>query len=165
MGTHFIDDLADAGEQLRIRKGRLAHGDAVATELGSLPDQPASVSQCANWHRSVIGPHAAELVAGDQRRVGAEDGGTIRGENTGRAGTDNDDICHALTPDLGPSTVNRTRGTTEECPGRGVCRTSRFLLASDSARCGSAPASSQNSAAWSAKTSGCCATSSSSQAS
>ena len=38
---------------------------------------------------------------------------------------------------------------------RGVGRTSRFLVASDSARCGSAPACSQNSAAWSAKASGC----------
>ena len=117
MRTHIVDDLADAREQPGIGKDRLAHGDAVATELGSLPDQPDSVSQGANGHRSVIGRHAAKFVAGDECRVGAQDGGTVRGENTGRSGTDNDDVGHGLSPDPGPSTVNGTRGASEELVG------------------------------------------------
>ena len=127
MRTHIVDDLADAREQPGIGKDRLAHGDAVPTELGSLPDQPDSVSQCANWHRSVIGRHAAEFVAGDERRVGAQLGGTARGENTGRSGTDNDDVRHAylLTPARAPSTARVARERSSWA--RGVWRTSRFL--------------------------------------
>ena len=111
MRTHIVDDLADAREQPGIGKDRLAHGDAVPTELGSLPDQPDSVSQGANWHRSVIGRHAAKFVAGDERRVGAQDGGTVRGEHTGRSGTNNDDVRHAylLAPARAPSTARVAR--------------------------------------------------------
>ena len=69
MRAHIVDDLADAREQPRIVEHRLAHGDAVLTELASFSDQPGSMGQCAHRNRSVIGRHAAELVAGDECRL------------------------------------------------------------------------------------------------
>ena len=96
MRAHIADDLADAREEPGIGKDRLTHGDAVQLELASLPDQPDSVSQCSNRHWSVIGRHAAKFVAGDERRLGAQAGGTVRGENPGRSCANDDDVRHSI---------------------------------------------------------------------
>ena len=79
MRAHGVDDLAHAREQPGIFEHRLAYGDAVVTELASFSDQPGSMGQCANRHRSVIGRHAAELVAGDERCPRAQLCRTARG--------------------------------------------------------------------------------------
>ena len=68
MSTHVLDDLADAREQPRVVQHRLAHRDAVLSELSRLADQPGGVGQRPHGNRTVIGRHAAELVASDQRR-------------------------------------------------------------------------------------------------
>jgi hypothetical protein len=50
------------------------------------------MSQCPNWNWSVVGGHPAKLVASDQYCLGAQVGGTERGNNTCRSSADNDDI-------------------------------------------------------------------------
>ena len=67
-----VDDLTDAREQPGIFKYRLAHGDAVLTELASFPDQPGSMGQCSHRNWSVVRPHAAKFVAGYERRLRAQ---------------------------------------------------------------------------------------------
>ena len=92
MRAHIVDDLAHAREQPGIVQHRLAHGDAVLTELASFSDQPGGMGQCPHRNRSVIGRHAAELVAGNERCLGAQVCGAERGEHTRRSGADNDDV-------------------------------------------------------------------------
>ncbi len=95
MRAHIGDDLADAREQPRILKHRLAHGDAVLTELASFSDQPGSMGQCPHRNWSVSGRHAAKLVAGYECRLRAQVGRTARGEHTGRSGANDDDVHHS----------------------------------------------------------------------
>ena len=75
MCTHVVDDLADTREQPGVIQHRLAHRDAVLSELPCLADQPRRVSQRPHWNGAVIGRHAAELVASHQRRAGTQVGG------------------------------------------------------------------------------------------
>ena len=96
MGAHIVDDLADAREQPGILEHRLAHGDAVLTELASLSNQPGSMGQCPHRNRSVIGRHAAKLVAGHERRLRAQVGRTARGDHTGRSSANDDDLHESV---------------------------------------------------------------------
>ena len=75
MRADLAGDLADAIEQPRIVDHGFAGGDAVARELGGFADQPRGVRQRADGHRSVVGGHAPELVACDERGPGSESGG------------------------------------------------------------------------------------------
>ena len=88
----------ERGEQPGILKDRLAHGDAVLTELARLSDQPGSMGKCPHWNWSVIGRHAAKFVAGNECRLGAQVGRTVRGEHTGRSCANNDDVHHSHSP-------------------------------------------------------------------
>ena len=94
MRAHVVDDLAHAREQPGIVQHRLAHRDAVPTELAGFSDQPGGVGQCPHRNRSVIGRHAAELVAGHERCLGAQVCGAERGEHTRRSGANDDDVEH-----------------------------------------------------------------------
>ena len=91
-GTHVVDDLADAREQPRVIEHRLAHRNAVLSELPRLADQPRRVSQRSHGHRSVIGRHAAELVARDQRRASPQVRGAQRRDDPGRSCANDEDI-------------------------------------------------------------------------
>ena len=72
MRAHVVDDLAHPREQPRIVEHRLAHGDAVATELAGFADQPGGMGQCPHRDGSVVGRHAAKLVAGYEGCAGAQ---------------------------------------------------------------------------------------------
>ena len=96
MRTHVVDDLADAREQPGIIQHRLAHRDAVLSELSSLADQPGCMGQRPHRNRSVVGCHAAELVASDQRGARAQVRGAEGRDYTGRSGANNDDVDHRL---------------------------------------------------------------------
>ena len=98
MRAHIAGNLADAREEPGIVKHRLTHGDAVLIELAGLPDQPGRVGECSNRHWSVVGRHAAKFVAGDECRLGAQPGGTVRGEDTGRSCANHDDVRHSRSP-------------------------------------------------------------------
>ena len=86
MRAHIVDDLAHTREQPGIVQHRLAHGDAVLTELARFSDQPGGMGQCPHRDRPVIGRHAAEFVAGYERCLGAQVCGTERAHHTGRSG-------------------------------------------------------------------------------
>ena len=94
MSTHIFDDLADAREQPRIVQHRLAHRNAVLSELSRLADQPRCVSQRSYGNRSVIGRHAAELVSCDQRRASAQVRSAQCRDHPGRSRTNDDDVDH-----------------------------------------------------------------------
>ena len=94
MCTHVVDDLADTREQPGVIQHRLAHRDAVLSELPCLADQPRRVSQCPHGNGTVIGRHAAELVASHQRGAGAQVGGAQRRDHPGRSRANDDDVDH-----------------------------------------------------------------------
>src|SRR5207247_10490082 len=81
-------------EQPGILKYRFAYGDAILTELASFSHQPGSMSKGPHWNWSIIGRHAAELVAGNQRCACAQVCGAGRGEHASRSGANNDDVDH-----------------------------------------------------------------------
>ena len=85
-------DLADAIEQPRIVERGFAGGDAVARELPGFADQPRGVRQRADGHRSVVGGHAPELIARDQRGSGSESRRAKRRDHAGGSGADHHDI-------------------------------------------------------------------------
>ena len=96
--THLADDLADAGKEPRVIQHRLVHRNAILSELPRLSDQPGRVRQCPHWHRTVIGRHAAELVASHQRRAGAQVRGAQRRNHPGRSRANDDDVDHQPRP-------------------------------------------------------------------
>ena len=95
MSTHVVGDLADAREQPRVVEHRLAHRNAILSELPRLADQPRRVSQRSHGNRTVIGRHAAELVASDQRRASAQVRGAQRRDHPGRSRANDDDVDHS----------------------------------------------------------------------
>ena len=92
MGAHLDGDLADAVEQAPIIERWLAGGDAVARKLGGLADQPGGVRQRAHGYRSIVGGHAPEVVAGDDRGACAESRGAMRRDHAGGPSTEHRDI-------------------------------------------------------------------------
>ena len=90
------------------------------------------MGQGAQGHRPVVGRHAAKLATGNECRPCAQRGRTRRGDHTGRSSTNHEDVNH------GASAARMARLNSSRA--RGVWRTSRFRLASPSARWGSAPA-------------------------
>jgi hypothetical protein len=62
-------------------------------ELAGFPQQAGCLGKCPNWDRSVVGCHAAELVAGDERGPRAEVCRTALGDHTGRSSTNDEDLC------------------------------------------------------------------------
>ena len=93
-GTHVVDDLADARKQPRVIQYRLAHRNAILSELSCLANQTRRVSQRPHWNRTVIGCHAAKLVATDQSRASAQVRGAQRRHDSGRSRANDDDIDH-----------------------------------------------------------------------
>src|SRR5690349_19408679 len=90
--THSVYDFAYAREQTGIVQDRPAHINAILAELASISDQPCSMSQCPHWNRSVIGRHAAKLIARNERCLRAKICGTNRGEHTRRSSANDNDI-------------------------------------------------------------------------
>ncbi len=90
--TYVARDLPDAIEQPRVVERGLARADAVAWELGGFADQPGGVRQRSDGHRSVVGGHPSELVAGDERGSGSESGRAKCGDHARRSGADHHDI-------------------------------------------------------------------------
>ena len=71
MSAHLVNHFAYAFEETLVVKHRLAHDDAVTTELTRLSNQSRSMGQGANGNRTVVRSHATELVASDQGGVRA----------------------------------------------------------------------------------------------
>ena len=92
MSTHVFDDLADARKQSGIIKHWLAHCDAVLPELARLAEEAGGVSQRAHRNRSVIGRHAAEVIACDQRRARAQVRGAQCRDHPGRTRANDNDV-------------------------------------------------------------------------
>ena len=84
--------LADAIEQPRVVERGFAGGDAVARELPGFAHQACGVRQRADGHRSVVGGHAPELIARDQRGPGPESRRAKRRHHPGGSGTDHHHI-------------------------------------------------------------------------
>ncbi len=94
MGTHVVDDLADAREQARVIEYRLAHRNTILSELACLAHQSRRVSQRPDWNGTVIGCHSAKLVASDKRCLSTQVRGAQRRHDSGRSRANNDDIDH-----------------------------------------------------------------------
>ena len=94
MRTHIVDDLAHARKQPGIIQHRLAHADAVLTQLSSFADQPGCVGQGPHRNWSVVGRHAAKLGTSDQHGARAQVRSAQGGEYTRRSGANNDDVDH-----------------------------------------------------------------------
>jgi hypothetical protein len=92
MRAHIVDDLARAREQPGVLQHRLAHSDAVLTELASFSDQPCSMGQCPHRNWPVIGRQAAKLLTGYECCLGTQVCGTERGDHTRRSGANDDDV-------------------------------------------------------------------------
>jgi hypothetical protein len=82
----------DTREQPGVVECGLAGRDPVVGQLPGLADQPRRLGECAHRHGPVVRRHPAELVAGDQRRPGAEPGRAQRRDDTGRPGADDHDV-------------------------------------------------------------------------
>jgi hypothetical protein len=66
--------------------------------LAHFPQQAGCLGKCPHWNRSVVGRHAAERVAGNERCPRTEVCRTARGDHTGRSSTNDDDLCrHTFT--------------------------------------------------------------------
>ena len=98
MRSHVVDDLAHAREQSGILKYGFAYSDPVPTELTRLPEQPGSLGQGAHGDWSVVGCHATERIAGDERSPRTELGRTPCGHDTRRSSANDYDICHFGSP-------------------------------------------------------------------
>ena len=98
MRTHIVDDLAHAREQPGIIEHRLAHGDAVLTQLSSFADQPGGMGQGPHRDGSVVGCHAAKFAASYEDGAGAQVRGAEGGKHTRRSGANNDDVKHRWLP-------------------------------------------------------------------
>ena len=72
MRTRILDDLAHARKQPRIIQHRLAHADAVLTQLSSFADQAGCVGQGPHRNWSVVGRHTAKLGTSDQHGTRAQ---------------------------------------------------------------------------------------------
>ena len=72
MRTCVLDDVAHARKQPRIIQHRLAHADAVLTQLSSFADQAGGVGQGPHGNGSVVGRHAAKLGTSDQHGTRAQ---------------------------------------------------------------------------------------------
>ncbi len=92
MLVQVVDDLAHARDQLGILKDRLAHRDAVLTELSSLSEQPGCIGQCPHRNGSVIRRHSAKLAAGHKNRSGTQLCSPECSDQTGRTSADDDNI-------------------------------------------------------------------------
>ena len=62
------------------------------SELSRLADQPRGVSQRAHGNRAVVGRHAAEFVASDERGLRPEVGSAQCGHDAGWPAADYDHI-------------------------------------------------------------------------
>jgi len=94
MGIHIVDDLAHPRKQPPIIQHRLAHGDAVLTQLSGVADQPGGLGQSPHRNWAVVGSHAAKCAASCQHGARTQVGSTQGGEHTRRSTADNDDVCH-----------------------------------------------------------------------
>jgi hypothetical protein len=92
MRAHIVDDLAHPRKQPGIIQHRLAHGDAVLTQLPSFAHQPGGMGQGPHRNWSIVGRHAAKFSAcyehGARTEVRSTDGGVC----TRRSSADNDHI-------------------------------------------------------------------------
>jgi hypothetical protein len=92
MRAYIGDYLARARKQPSIIQHRLAHGDAVFTQLKRFPKQSGSMGQDTHRNRAVVVRHTAELAAGYQRGTSPKLRGTDGGDHTRRSSADNNDI-------------------------------------------------------------------------
>jgi hypothetical protein len=98
MRTHVAHHLAYAPKQPGVIQLRLAHGDAVLTQLTSLPDQPGGMGEHSHWNRSVVICRTAELPAGDQRSPRTQVRGTDGCDHACRSSSDYEDVRHLYSP-------------------------------------------------------------------
>jgi hypothetical protein len=75
-----------------IIQHRLAHGDAVLTQLPSFAYQPGGLGQGPHRNWSVVGCHAAKFTARYQRGARAQVRRAEGGEHTRRSSADNDHV-------------------------------------------------------------------------
>src|SRR6516164_2203063 len=94
MRAHLRDDVADAPKKKRIVQNRLTDRDAIQTQLPSIAQQPSGMGQGADWHRTIIGGHAAEFRTGHQRRPRTQVSSTERRSNASRPAADNKHLSH-----------------------------------------------------------------------
>ena len=96
VAADLVDDLADASQEARVVDRQGTDVDAVAVELACLADESSGMGERTYGHRAVVGRHAAETVAGDQRRSRAQARGSQRGDRARWTGTDDDDVTRAI---------------------------------------------------------------------
>ena len=94
MGAHVLDHLAHAPKQPGIVEDRLAHRDTVPTKLARVPQQPGGMGERPYGDWPIIRRHAAELVAGDERGLGAQVSGAEGGEHARRSSAYHEDVEH-----------------------------------------------------------------------
>ena len=94
MRTRILDDLAHARKQPGIIQYRLAHADAVLTQLSSFADQAGCMGQGPHRNWSVVGCHTAKLSTSYQHGARAQVRSAEGGEYTRGSGANNDDVDH-----------------------------------------------------------------------
>jgi hypothetical protein len=95
VSVDVVENLADSRQEARVVDGQVADVDAVAVKLAGLADESGRMGECAHRHRAVVGCHAAEAVACDERRPRAQTRRPQCGNGTRRPGTDYDDVVYA----------------------------------------------------------------------
>ncbi len=98
MRTRILDDLVNAREQPGIIQHRLAHADAVLTQLSSFADQAGCMGQGPHRNWSVVGCHTAKLGTSHQRGTRAQVRSAQGGQYTRGSGANNDDVDHVWLP-------------------------------------------------------------------
>jgi len=81
MGADVTDYFIHSREQSLIVQRGFANHDAVLTKLPSVPDQPGSMRQGADWNGPVISGHTSEAITSNERSRGSEICGPQRGNH------------------------------------------------------------------------------------
>jgi hypothetical protein len=92
MAARFADDLTHAVEQLRIIERERARGYPIALELPRLAKQSRCMGEGAHRDRTIVGRHAAELIARDERGLRAQVRRTQRGRDAGGTRAEHEDV-------------------------------------------------------------------------
>jgi hypothetical protein len=90
--ARVLGHLTDPREQPEVVERGFTARDPVERELPGLAHQSRRLGEGADRNRPVVRGHSAEVIAGDQRRLGAEAGRAERCDDTGRSGADDYDV-------------------------------------------------------------------------
>src|SRR5215469_13074310 len=96
MRVHFVDDFANTRKETSIIQDRLAYLHTILSQLTRFAHQSASVSQCPDRNRPVIGRHATECAIRYQCRLRTKIGCTQSSEHACRSSADNGDLRHSV---------------------------------------------------------------------